>query len=104
LNSQAVPGHFLGSNSSPIGLLPRFEKEVIWIFLVQISCATGDGGESSSPSLTRFTQHMLFGVKPIDPLTFAGVSMVLVLVAMLACYFPARRSSRIDPMEALRYE
>jgi len=54
--------------------------------------------------VTRLMRGFLFGVPPADPLTFCCVCILLIGVALLACYFPARRATRVDPLVALRYE
>jgi ABC-type antimicrobial peptide transport system permease subunit len=61
-------------------------------------------GLAASIGLTRIISHLLFDVGATDPSTFAAVGLVLASVAAVACYFPARRATRVDPVRALRQE
>jgi len=87
-----------------IGAQPR---QVLMLILKQGLMLTGIGvglGLLAAFALTRLLTGLLFGVEALDPTTFATISLLLVLVSLLACYLPARRAMRIDPMMALRYE
>lgn len=61
-------------------------------------------GLAGALALTRWMSSLLFGVSPTDPMTFTLISLILTGVALLACYIPARRASRLDPIVAVRYE
>jgi putative ABC transport system permease protein len=83
------------------------KADVLRMVLAQGARIAGAGvaiGLAASLGLTRLLANLLFSVSAADPLTFAAVAITLILVAMLACYIPARRTLRVDPMIALRYE
>jgi putative ABC transport system permease protein len=90
-------GHQVGADASSI--LMMIAKEAM--LLVSLGIALG---AALALSLCRFLAGLLYGVKSNDPTTLAAVSLLLLVAALVATLFPARRAMRVDPMVALRYE
>lgn len=85
-----------------LGARPR---DIIMLTIRQGLWITGAGlvlGLGAAALLVRYLRGLLWGVVPFDPVSFAAVPLVLLLVAVLACWWPARRATRIDPLTALR--
>jgi len=82
-------------------------KDVLGMILRQGLVLTGWGllaGLILSFTATRFLKSLLFQISAADPITFISVSLLLLVITMAACYLPARRATRVDPLVALRYE
>jgi predicted permease len=105
-----VISYSVAQRTQEIGIrmaLGAAHSHVFRMILVQGARLAGLGlaiGLLVALGVTRFMVSFLYGVQPTDPLTFAAVSALLATIALLACYVPARRATRVDPMVALRYE
>jgi putative ABC transport system permease protein len=87
-----------------LGARPRDVMKLILAQGAKLALAGLVLGAAGAFALTRSMKALLFGVKPADPMIFVGIAILLVLVALAACYLPARRAMKVDPMIALRYE
>ena len=105
-----VLSYVVGQRTQEIGIrmaLGAQRGDVLHAFLRDGARMTLIGiaaGGLAALALTRLMASILFEVKPTDPLTFAGVAVLLCAIALLACYIPARRAASLDPMQALRAE
>jgi putative ABC transport system permease protein len=110
LGIYGLMAHIVAQRTREIGIraaLGAQRRDLLRLVLGQAARLTLVGfavGIGAALGLTRFLRTFLFGVKPTDPLTFAAVTVLLSLVALAACYVPARRAMRVDPLVALRYE
>jgi predicted permease len=105
-----VTSYLVARRTQELGMrvaLGARRREILSTVLRQALPQIGLGvllGLAGAFALTRFLRAWLFGVSPVDPATFAGVTALLVAVALVAVYLPARRAARVDPMIALRAE
>jgi putative ABC transport system permease protein len=103
-----VLSYIVGQRTREVGIrmaLGAQKGDVVWAVLRDGAGMTLPGvgiGLVVALGLTRLMSALLFGVEPTDVITFASVALLLCVVALLACYLPARRAAKLDPMQALR--
>jgi len=89
----------LAIGAQPRQVLLLVLRQGLWLTVLGVVV-----GLAAAVALTRLLSGLLFGVGAVDVSTFTTISLLLVAVSLLACYLPARRAMRIDPLQALRYE
>jgi putative ABC transport system permease protein len=110
LGIYGVISYIVSERTHEIGIriaLGAENKSVLQMVLRQglsLAAAGAAVGLLGAVIVSHLMRGLLYGVRPTDPLTFAGVAILLIGVALLACYIPARRATRVDPLVALRHE
>ncbi len=105
-----VMSYVAASRTQEIGIrmaLGASRSDVFKLMIGQGMLLAGAGlviGAAAAAGLARFEQSLLFDIKPFDAITYLAVAAILASVALVACYLPARRATRVDPLVALRYE
>jgi len=108
LGIYGVTSYYVTQRTHEIGVRMALGAQIVDVLKLVLQRAmllalVGIGiGIAGAVAVTRYLTTLLFGVKPIDVVTFVGVAIVLGLVVLVACVVPARRAARIDPLEALK--